>query len=301
MHLTRRPYVGKVDLPAILDLIRAAPPLSRHLIDFPWRLCSPTVHTPADARVWTEPDGTVLGFAAWQNTWAALDFYVRPGHYRQEVEVGIFDWASERFRALDIERGHPLPYWAEASEHDSERLALLADHGYTLDDEYVYIMLSRTLVEPLRRHVPPDGFVIRPLAGGDEVDNYVKLHRRAFASTSITATWRTETLLMPQYRPELDLVGIAPDGRMAGFCIGWLAPEQHAVQIEPAGVDPEFQRLGLGRALMFELFQRCKALGVEHVFVETDSGRWSARRAYEAVGFRPAYQSLRKGKLLSTA
>ncbi len=98
-----------------------------------------------------------------------------------------------------------------------------------------------------------------------------------------------------------NLVGIAPDGRMAGFCIGWLAPEQHAVQIEPAGVDPEFQRLGLGRALMFELFQRCKALGVERVFVETDSGRWSARHAYEAVGLRPAYQSLRKGKLFSTA
>ena len=136
MHLTRRPYVGKVDLPAVLDLIRAAPPLSRHLIDFPWRLCSPTLHTPADAAVWAEPDGTLLGFAAWQSPWAALDFYVRPGHYRQEVEVGIFDWASERFRALDIERGHPLPYWAEATEHDSERLALLADHGYTLDAEY---------------------------------------------------------------------------------------------------------------------------------------------------------------------
>ncbi len=50
---------------------------------------------------------------------------------------------------------------------------------------------------------------------------------------------------------------------------------------------------------MLELFRRCQALGVGHVLVETESSRWPARRAYEAVGFRPIYQTLRKGQWFS--
>jgi len=299
MDLTVRPYAGGSDLPLLADLVRAAPPLGRHLVDFPWRLSSPTLQAPENVRLYATSDGALVGFAAWQGAWAVLDFYVRPGPYRQAVETALFEWVPGRFRALDAERGRPLPYWTEAREDDSERLALIERHGYVLDDEYTYVMMSRPLDEPLPRSAPPGGVVIRSLAGARDVPAYVALHRRAFASTSMTTEWRTRTLSMPQYRPELDLVAVAPDEHLVGFCVGWGAPEGDAVQIEPLGVDPEFQGQGLGRALMLELFRRCQALGVGHVLVETESSRGPARRAYEAGGFRPIYQTLRKGQWFS--
>jgi ribosomal protein S18 acetylase RimI-like enzyme len=296
MDMMTRPYAGDADLRLIADLIRAAPPTSRHLVDFPWRLSSPALQSASDHCLWATPDGTLAGFAAWQVWWAALDIYVRPGPYQREVEEAIFAWAPGRFRALDAERGHALPYWVEAREDDGERLALLARHGYTLDEDYDYVMMGRPLDEPLPRPTLPAGYAIRPLAGASEVDAYVAVHRRAFASTSMTAAWRRRTLGMPQYRPELDLVAVGPDGQMAGFCVGWLAAERRAAQIEPLGIDPALQARGLARALLLDMFRRCKALGAEQALVETESSRLPARHAYKAVGFRPMYRALRKGQ-----
>jgi len=294
-----RPYLGDADLPLIADLIRAAPPTSRHLVDFPWRLSSPALQSPSDVRLWATPDDALVGFAAWQVWWATLDIYVRPGPYRQEVEEAIFAWAPERFRALDAARGHPLPYWVEAREDDSERLALLARHGYTLDDDDTYVMMSRPLDESPPLPTLPPGFTIRPLAGACEVDAYVALHQRAFASAALTMAWRARTLCMPQYRPEIDLVAVAPDGRLVGFCVGWLAAERRAAQIEPLGIDPAFQGRGLARALMLDMFGRFRAHGAEQALVETEGNRTPARHAYESVGFRPIYRTLRKGQWFS--
>jgi ribosomal protein S18 acetylase RimI-like enzyme len=193
-----------------------------------------------------------------------------------------------------------LPYWVEAREDDLPRLALLARHGYSLDDDYRYMLFSLPLRGPAAPSLSPaylpEGFAIRALAGVQEVDAYVAVHRRAFASTSMTAAWRARTLRMPGYMPELDLVATAPDGRLAGFCVGWLAPERQVAQIEPIGVDPEFQGLGLGRALLLEMLCRFAAYGAEQAIVETESSRLSARGFYEVVGFRPISQALRKGQ-----
>jgi GNAT superfamily N-acetyltransferase len=298
MAVLMRPYRGEADMPHIAELIHAASPLGRHCIDFPWRL---SAHTPgsSDVRLWTE-NGLLVGFAAWQIWWATLDIYVRSGPAQQEAEAAIFDWATLYFRELDVARGRALPYWVEARSDDTERLALLTQQGYTLGDEYAYVMMSRALDMPLPRPDLPAGFSVRPLAGMSEVESYVAVHRRAFASTAMNAPWRARTLRMPQHEPDLDLVAVAPDGRLAGFCVGWAAPDRRIAQIEPLGIDPRFQGRGLGRALLLEMLGRFKAYGVEHAQVETETTRNPARHAYEAVGLLPIYQSVRKGQWVSS-
>jgi len=298
MGLIMRPYAGGADLSPIAELIHALPAMGRHLVDFPWRLSAPMADPAADARV-CMADGLLVGFAAWQDPWATLDIYIRPGPSQPEVEAAIFDWAAGRFGDLDAARGQPLPYWVEAREDDAEHLALLARYGYTLDDDYIYVMMSRPLAGPLPRPDLPPGFAIRPLAGVGEVDAYVTAHRRAFGSAYMTALWRAATLRMPGYEPELDLVAVAPNGQLAGFCVGWAAPERCVAQIELLGVDPAFQGRGLGSALLLEMLARFKDYGAEHAQVETDSGRTPARRAYEAVGLLPTYQSRRQGQWFS--
>ena len=69
---------------------------------------------------------------------------------------------------------------------------------------------------------PPEGFVIRPLGGIEEVDAYVDLHQSVFESRNMTREWRMRTLDRPEHDPDLDLVVVAPDGRLAAFFIGWL-------------------------------------------------------------------------------
>ncbi len=299
MDLIMRPYGGDSDLPLIADLIQVTPPACRHRVDFPWRLSSPALQSVADTCLWVSADGALLGFTAWQICWAALDFYVRPGPLQTIVEDAIFAWARERFRTLDAARGRALPYWVETREDDHERLALLARNGYMLDDDRAYVIMRRPLGEPLSLPALPAGFSIRPLAGASEVGAYVSLHQRAFARTCMTADWRARVLRMPSYQPECDLVAIAPNGQLAGFCVGWVSPIDRTGQIEPLGVDPTFQGQGLGRALIAEMLGQFKARGAEQAVVETEATHVLARRVYEAAGFRPIHIALRKGRRFS--
>jgi ribosomal protein S18 acetylase RimI-like enzyme len=298
MSITRHPFRGEADLSRILDLIAHMSLSCRHIIDFPWRLSSPTINEGHDAVFWDDTNGEVIGFAAWQYYWAALDFFILPGPQQQVVTTDLFAWADQRFRELDEERGYPLPYWVEFRDDDHERRQLAEAYGFLEDeDRYVHLQHPLTALPP----VPPlsGGFTLRPLAGEQEAAAYAELHRAAFQSTSMTPEWRARTLRTPQYRPALDLVVVAPDGSLAGFCVGWFVPERCIAQIEPIGVYPRFHKLGLSRVLLLEMLHRFKEHGATSALVETDLDRTPARRAYESVGFQQTHIIRGKGKWLS--
>lgn len=108
MAISRHAFRGEIDIPRVVDLIRSMPLSCRHIVDFPWRLSSPTINEGCDAAFWEDASGKVIGLAAWQYYWAALDFYILPGPEMQRVETDLFTWADEHFRELDEERGKPL-------------------------------------------------------------------------------------------------------------------------------------------------------------------------------------------------
>jgi len=72
------------------------PAACRHVLDFGWRLTAPAIAEGRDAVYWQDGDGQVVGLAAWQQAWATLDFYVRPGPD-----------AGNRRDQRDGERGRP--------------------------------------------------------------------------------------------------------------------------------------------------------------------------------------------------
>jgi ribosomal protein S18 acetylase RimI-like enzyme len=135
----------------------------------------------------------------------------------------------------------------------------------------------------------PPGFAIRPLAGQREVEAYVELQRAVFGSKNMTPEWRARTLRQREYIPDLDLVAAAPDGRLAAFCICWLADVPGlgtCGQVEPLGVHDDFRGVGLGRAILCEGLRRLRAHGAEKIYMETDRFRNAALGLYESAGFR---------------
>jgi ribosomal protein S18 acetylase RimI-like enzyme len=301
---TRHAYQSEADLPRLLDLINEMPLMCRHVIDLPWRLSSPAIHAGGDAAFWVDASGRVVGLAAWQYYWAALDFFIRPelsGPDRQAVEDALFAWAEQRFRERDAERGRPLPYAVEYRDDDLERRRLVEAHGFTLDDDANgYIQFEYALRDLAPVPALPTGFTLRPLDGAREAAAYAELHRAAFKSDSMTTAWRERIVRTPQYRPDLDLVIAAPDGALAAFCVGWYAPTRRVGQVEPMGVHPSYTRLGLARTLLLELLRRFRALGAEMATVETNLGRSPARATYQAVGFREAHTVRRLEKWADT-
>ena len=295
MPITRFPLRDEADMPRILDLVRNMPVACRHIIDLPWRLCALVdINEGLDAVFWEDSDGKVIGFAACQYVWAALDFFILPGSEAQTVATDLFAWANERFQ----ERKWPYPYWVEFRDDDLERQQLVKAHGFLNEVEDRYILFQHAFANLPLVPTLPAGFQLRSLIGEQEVAAYTELHRAAFESTSMTPEWRARTLRMFPYRPELDLVISAPDGSLAGFCVGWFEPSRSIAQIEPIGVHPRFHRLGLGRVLLLEMLHRFKSHGANSAIVETDVDRIPARHAYESVGFQQVHTIRSTKKLL---
>ena len=84
----------------------------------------------------------------------------------------------------------------------------------------------------------------------------------------------------PDYRKDLDLYIVGPDGEYVSFCIAWYDGHNRIGILEPAGTHPDFRRRGLGREVVMEGIRRAAALGAKKIWVG------SGQRFYEAIGFR---------------
>jgi mycothiol synthase len=95
--------------------------------------------------------------------------------------------------------------------------------------------------------------------------------------------------------PDLDLVAVAPDGTLAAFCVCWITHRSHPAaelvlrRSSQRGVQPDFRRLGRGRALLHESARRARTLGADRIEVDPFSYSEPALRAYDSVGFRRLY------------
>lgn len=87
-------------------------------------------------------------------------------------------------------------------------------------------------------------------------------------------------------RPEQDRVWVAEiDGRMVG-CIGILGRENQQAQLRWFLVDPAARGQGVGRRLVREALDFCRAAGYRSVYLWTVNGLDAAARLYREAGFQ---------------
>ena len=109
----------------------------------------------------------------------------------------------------------------------------------------------------------PPGFSLRSMADDDDVEARRTVLGLAFGHAD-PAEWVTpetyrELQRAPDYRKDLDLYVVAPDGAFAACCIAWHDPVNRVGTFEPVGTHPAFRRMGLGRAVIMEGINRLAA------------------------------------------
>jgi ribosomal protein S18 acetylase RimI-like enzyme len=86
----------------------------------------------------------------------------------------------------------------------------------------------------------------------------------------------------------------AADGvRTVGSCVAHKVEERQqdprarqCAYVSWLGVDPEYQRRGIGRALLTSMIERLMRLGMRQVLLTTGSQNWRAQPLYLSMGFR---------------
>lgn len=290
--ISQRDFSGEADLQAMMSLARAFPAENLHRVDLPYRLSSWALDDPGNVGLWDNAEGQLLGWAVLQTPFWTMDYaydpFADPGLHRE-----ILAWVDARARSLlGTPYGHPC-WFVNVFASQVERSRDLERAGFASQADVGEDAWSKVLLErPARLPVPdgtlPQGFSLRPLAGEREVEAYVRLQRAVFETENMTSAWRLSTLRRPEYRADLDLVAVAPDGSLAAFCVCWFDESSRAGQVEPLGVHKDFRAMGLGRAILSEGLYRLHLCGAERVYVETDRYRDAALELYESAGFRPA-------------
>jgi GNAT superfamily N-acetyltransferase len=191
---------------------------------------------------------------------------------------------GEALATLDL----PVTNIAWVSDRDDARHAVLAASGFGDPREPgpISVRPARGGIADLRPL--PDGFTIRPLAGEHEAASRSAAARRSFQTKMEPAAHVARYLAFmrsPAYVGARDLVAIAPDGRVASFAVYWVDDELSLAQFEPVGTDPDFTRLGLGRAVIAAALDRIAAEGIEQVRVTTTDDRAPAVALDASCGF----------------
>ncbi len=273
------------DLAQLAAFFAAHPQGFANLVDLPYRLASWSLEDPANVRVW-ERDGELQAVAMLQMPWFTLDYTFALG--ADHLLPEILTWGIERMTAIAHERADELPLVVYLSPERAAHIPVVEAHGFQHDADWDIVHLARPLDTPIPPVPLPEGFAVRPMNG--QVEAYVDLHQTAFGSKNMRESWRARTLTMPTYRPDLDLFIVDPTDRPVAFCIVWQLGDEG--QVEPLGVHPDFQRLGLGRAVLLEGLRRLQAHGATRATIHSYKQNDPALALYQRPDngdFRPEY------------
>ncbi len=301
MSLKPRPYNGIQDFIAMTSILAVGRkttnrPYYVHTGDLCWWLFY-NDHDPTHWRehiVMWDHDGHPCGWSLIDPDWYSFDVYLLPEMRDSKEETYILDWTihnlADTVRGL---KGHQIrTMWV--SENDQYQIDLLNKRGFNQDESFMWY-----LEHPLNAHMPdlrlPENYRVRPIQGESEIYQRAAASYNAFGSTRhFEEYWPRYQRFMrsPVYNPNVDLVTESPDGQFASFCIIWPDPVNRIGLFEPVGTHSQFQRKGLGRAVMTEGLRTLKTCGMNRAMVCAEHDNPAALQMYQAVGFEAKHKLL---------
>lgn len=235
-------------------------------------------HWEAAIGVWEDSAGKIVGVVHSENEEAGeVWFQIHPDH--TDLYAEMVDFAE----ATLADRADGVAY-----------VKLYVNEGCALEDVarsrgYRALPHATPYWEYAIRSCPtptlPDGFVIKSVAEHDDVEQRRRAKAMAFGPRYGPSQWEdAESFRImqqaPDYRADLDLVLLAPNGEQAAFTTIWVDEANHYGNFEPVGTVVDYQGLGLGRALLQEGERRMADLGLTRSYMTTTI------EFYRKIGFR---------------
>jgi len=292
MSLTCHPYAAPHDLDVLLAFLRQIRPPER-AADFPSaanlrELLSLTA-VQANAALWRNAAGQLAAYALVDH-YNNLIFELDPQLASPDLPGEIIAWGVARRRSRLTEEDESPTLDASCSADNLEQIALLEAHGF-VREPITSVHLARSLSEPIPQPVLPPGFTIRPTGGAAEAEAWVVLHRAAFGTEHMELEERLAMLAEPEYDPQVDLMAVAPDGRLAAYCMVQISRSENARTgrsegyTDPVATHPDFQRRGLARALLLTGLHLLKDRGIATALMGTSSENAPMLATARSVGF----------------
>ncbi len=173
-------------------------------------------------------------------------------------------------------------------DYDKPLQTLAQQRGYRQNTQHPEYD-SEFVIGDLLEEKLPEGYVIRSMADENDLELRRKIYGLGFNHRDPSA-WASvfayqELQRAPDYRKDLDLVVVGPEGEYVSCCIVWYDERNRLGIFEHVATHLDFRRRGFGRAVVMEGVRRIAALGA------TKARVGSGQEFYEAIGFQKKYVS----------
>jgi ribosomal protein S18 acetylase RimI-like enzyme len=272
-----------------------------------------------DLRLWRDSNGKLVGFGQLlisehrDEIEGYLYFDVHPTR-RGVLESEILQWSEQRMREVGKERSAlcsstllafskrssalrslSIKLRSRSREDRTLRLENLEQQGFTT--ERSFLTMACSLNQSLSISNLPTGFTVQTLSGDRNLKPWVELFNESFIDHwdyhELTVASVNFWLKNPHYKPELNLIAVAPDGTFAAFCVGYINWEENARTgcndgwVKLLGTRRGFRKLGLGRSLLLACMRQLEPAGIDQVKLGVDAqSLTSATRLYQSIGFQ---------------
>ena len=229
--------------------------------------------------VWENDGGEIVGVVNSENEEAGEAwFQLHPDYTHLGDEMVEFAEMHLADRAEGV--AYVKLYIIEGSEMEVVAQA----RGYRALPDHATPFWEYTVTPQSAPELPP-GFVIKTVAEHDDVEQRRRAKAMAFGPRYGPSQWEdAESFRImqqaPDYRADLDLVILAPNGEQAAFTTIWVDEANGYGNFEPVGTVVDYQGLGLGRALIQDGARRMAALGLTRSYMTTTIP------FYAKIGFR---------------
>jgi mycothiol synthase len=187
---------------------------------------------------------------------------IHPDFHTPELEDEMIDVAE---RNLGVPGGR---FFVFVHDLNAARQVILSRRGYAESNGLPEHQWRRDLTTPLPDGRVPEGFTVRSIRDVDSGDWQERswVSWRAFHPDEPDEAyegweWSLNWQRSPLYRRDLDIVAVAPGDHIAAYCVLWYDDVTRTALFDPVAVMPEYQRRGLGRAILVEAMRRAKNMG----------------------------------------
>ena len=234
--------------------------------------------------IW-EAKGEIIAVVHYESRLGEVFFQTHPNY--GYLKSTMLDYAEEHlFGTADDGRRFVRAF---VNDFEQEFAADVRARGYQRAPKHDRPISQIKLTDPFPPFTLPAGFQLISLA---EDNDLWKIHRvlwRGFGHAGEPPEDGIEDRMqmqsVPNFRKDLNIVVIGPDENFVAYSGTWYEPENRIAYVEPVATDPDYRRLGLGKAAVLEGVRRCWDLGATVAYVGSD------QKFYLALGFENIYNS----------
>jgi len=244
---------------------------------------------PAETRIWEDAAGNIVAVLN-QGDPGVCHLHVHPEERSRELDKAMIAEAEARMSAETRDDRRAVWIWADAG--DADRSTVLEEQSYAIRESAHAIEHHghRDLTGPIRTVPIPEGYILRAMRGEEDLPARSLASWRAFHPDESddgcdqTGSWYRTVQRSPTYRPDLDIIAVAPGGEIASFGLCYYDEPSRSGVFVLAGTATEHQGLGLGKAVLTEALCQLRAIGATDTHVSWYEA--AAGALYESVGLR---------------